>query len=79
MTLTDELAPCPFCGGTRRRCELEDETDGVCPWEESEDDEGAARRRERDAEASHFGGLSTLGEAVVLDFFPDLKVEPETE
>lgn len=33
-----ELEPeplCPFCGAySPRQCELEDETDGVCPWEE---------------------------------------------
>lgn len=31
--------PCPFCGAySPRQCELEDETGGVCPWEESEPD-----------------------------------------
>jgi len=30
---------CPFCGAySRRQCDLEDETGGVCPWEESEPD-----------------------------------------
>lgn len=30
---------CPFCGAySPRQCELQEETDGVCPWEESEPD-----------------------------------------
>lgn len=30
---------CPFCGAwSPQSCELEDETDGVCPWEENEPD-----------------------------------------
>lgn len=30
---------CPFCGAySPRQCELEEETDGVCPWEESQDE-----------------------------------------
>lgn len=30
---------CPFCGAySTRSCELEEETDGVCPWEEMEDE-----------------------------------------
>jgi hypothetical protein len=72
-----ETVDCPFCGASRRRCELEDETGGVCPWEESEDSEEAVRRRERDAEARQSGGLSPLGKAIVLDAFPYLKAEPE--
>lgn len=29
---------CPFCGAySPRQCELEDETGGICPWEEMED------------------------------------------
>lgn len=28
---------CPLCGAySTRPCELEDEMDGICPWEESE-------------------------------------------
>ncbi len=28
---------CPFCGAySRRSCELEEESGGVCPWEESQ-------------------------------------------
>jgi len=31
---------CPFCGAySPRRCELEEETGGICPWEEILDDE----------------------------------------
>ncbi|MRX31872.1 hypothetical protein [Aminobacter sp. MDW-2] len=30
---------CPFCGAySRRSCELEEESGGVCPWEESQPD-----------------------------------------
>lgn len=30
---------CPFCGAySPRQCELSEETDGVCPWEESQDE-----------------------------------------
>jgi len=30
---------CPFCGAySPRQCELEEETGGCCPWEESEPD-----------------------------------------
>jgi len=30
---------CPFCGAySSRSCELDEETGGVCPWEESEDE-----------------------------------------
>jgi hypothetical protein len=30
---------CPFCGAySPRQCELDEETGGVCPWEESEPD-----------------------------------------
>lgn len=30
---------CPFCGAySPRHCELEEETMGVCPWEESQPD-----------------------------------------
>lgn len=28
---------CPFCGAySRRSCELEEESGGICPWEESQ-------------------------------------------
>lgn len=31
---------CPFCGAySPSRCELEEETGGVCPWEEILEDE----------------------------------------
>lgn len=31
---------CPFCGAySPKQCELEEETGGVCPWEESQDGE----------------------------------------
>lgn len=31
---------CPFCGAySPRSCELEEETGGTCPWEETRDDE----------------------------------------
>jgi hypothetical protein len=30
---------CPFCGAySTRQCELEEETDGVCPWEEMQEE-----------------------------------------
>ncbi len=30
---------CPFCGAySPKQCELEEETGGVCPWEETEDE-----------------------------------------
>ena len=30
---------CPFCGAySRRSCEIEEESGGICPWEESEPD-----------------------------------------
>jgi len=30
---------CPFCGAySTRSCEMLDETNGVCPWEESQPD-----------------------------------------
>lgn len=30
---------CPFCGAySTRSCELEEEMDGACPWEEMEDE-----------------------------------------
>jgi hypothetical protein len=30
---------CPFCGAySPKQCDLEEETGGVCPWEESEDE-----------------------------------------
>lgn len=30
---------CPLCGAySTRSCELEDEMDGICPWEEFEDE-----------------------------------------
>jgi hypothetical protein len=30
---------CPFCGAySPRQCELEEESGGICPWEESEPD-----------------------------------------
>ncbi len=41
---------CPFCGAySPRQCELEEETGGVCPWEESEPDPDELRElREED-------------------------------
>ena len=31
---------CPFCGAySRRSCEMEEETGGICPWEETDDEE----------------------------------------
>lgn len=42
---------CPFCGAySPRQCELEEETGGVCPWEESEPDpdEQLEMRRENE-------------------------------
>lgn len=48
---------CPFCGAySPRQCELEEETDGVCPWEESEpdpDDLMEQRREDREMEARY--------------------------
>lgn len=30
---------CPWCGAySKRSCELREEMDGICPWEESEPD-----------------------------------------
>jgi hypothetical protein len=30
---------CPFCGAySTRQCDLEEETGGMCPWEEMDDD-----------------------------------------
>lgn len=35
----DDLTLCPFCGAySPRNCELEEESDGCCPWEESQPD-----------------------------------------
>lgn len=46
---------CPFCGAySPRQCDLEEETGGVCPWEESEPDPDALmeqRREDREFEA----------------------------
>ena len=42
MTPEDESSSsiCPFCGGySAKSCELEEETGGVCPWEEAQEDE----------------------------------------
>lgn len=42
---------CPFCGAySPKQCELEDETGGICPWEEADYDPDIARedRIERD-------------------------------
>ena len=37
---------CPFCGAySTRQCELEDEMNGICPWEESEPDPDYLRDR----------------------------------
>ncbi|AMX93759.1 hypothetical protein A4R28_11905 [Mesorhizobium ciceri] len=48
---------CPWCGAySPRQCDLEEETGGVCPWEESEpdpDDIMEARREDREFEAGH--------------------------
>lgn len=46
---------CPFCGAyDTSHCELEEETDGVCPWEESapepDPDYLLEMRRERDCD-----------------------------
>ena len=39
MTETCETL-CPFCGAySPRQCEMFEDFDGVCPWEESQDDE----------------------------------------
>ena len=30
---------CPFCGAySPRQCYLDEETEGICPWEEMDDD-----------------------------------------
>lgn len=46
---------CPWCGAySKRSCEMRDEMDGVCPWEESEpdpDDLMEQRREDRELEA----------------------------
>lgn len=40
---------CPFCGAySPRQCELEEETGGTCPWEESLPDPDEQRDRRRD-------------------------------
>lgn len=40
---------CPFCGAwDRRSCEMEDETGGVCPWEETEELDPDRLREDRD-------------------------------
>lgn len=40
--MSEKAKLCPFCGAYGpRQCELEDETGGVCPWEEIEDDDSA--------------------------------------
>jgi hypothetical protein len=44
---------CIFCGAySPRNCELREEMDGICPWEESEPDPDLLRedRDERDRE-----------------------------
>lgn len=46
---------CPFCGAySPRQCDLEEETGGVCPWEESQPDPDELmeqRREDRRTEA----------------------------
>jgi hypothetical protein len=46
---------CPFCGAySPRQCELEEESGGICPWEESgpdPDDLMEQRREDRELEA----------------------------
>ena len=59
--MTDTPRLCPFCGAySRRACELEEETGGVCPWEESEPDTDIARedRIERDRLFEEDGGCA---------------------
>lgn len=35
----DDKECCPFCGAySTRSCELEEETEGCCPWEEMRDE-----------------------------------------
>jgi len=63
---------CPICGSDPRRCALKEEAGGVCPREELGDHNNEDARREHDAEADHVGGLSPLGEALVLALWPDL-------
>lgn len=45
---------CPICGAySKRSCEMRDEMDGICPWEESEPDPDALmeqRREDRELE-----------------------------
>lgn len=41
---------CPFCGAYDiNRCEMLDETDGVCPWEESQPDPDELMEQRREA------------------------------
>ncbi len=50
---------CPFCGAySSRQCELEEETGGSCPWEESQPDPDDQRdQRDEDARMDRdFGG-----------------------
>lgn len=43
---------CPFCGAySTRQCELEEETDGNCPWELSEPDPDDLRDQRSEARA----------------------------
>jgi hypothetical protein len=48
---------CPFCGAySPRQCELEEESGGICPWEESEpdpDDLMEQRREDSEMEARY--------------------------
>lgn len=38
MTPDEDRRLCPVCGAySIRECELREETDGVCPWEEEQD------------------------------------------
>jgi len=54
-----EKWPCEICGAyNRRNCEMEEETGGICPWEESQPDPDILREdrdeRERlDRERGH--------------------------
>lgn len=44
---------CPFCGAySPRQCELEEETDGNCPWEMSEPDPDDLRDQRMEREFS---------------------------
>lgn len=42
---------CPFCGAhSPKQCELEEETGGACPWEDSEPDPDILRENAQERE-----------------------------